>query len=472
MGKCRLFIIHHGKENYPALCNTIATPILGGSGSDKDVGDFGSRIFQRETEEPTICDKHNLLSEFSVYYWIWQHITTANNPPQYVGIFHYRTFLNLGDSGFSGDFLTKMGITEENITALLQNNDVIITDVSMESWYKDWQKSGLTIIQQFKNCHLLGDLLFKKTIDFLKNDASNFKLFKAPSSEIGPFAEWYFNLRFTTKVTDYKPYFKSVFVSTVKYFNVYMDYLFTILDYLMENEEIKEELAKLDDTKKYRLLAFFGERLTALFIAYSKSKNAFKIKEVERYHEENLDKFLQQVYPYKPTKDNSLVPLVRFFSNNHKLYALKPVNEKDGKKYLPSTVYLTAEKFWVDRMVGYLLKSPEKGTMPVYMLQEPKGKDYFYTTDKDEYERARTVSGYSKDFGCIGFIYTEETSSFTTLPMVRYLFNAKDRTRHFYTPYTEEAEAFGNLLGVEGVEEGVLGYIICVDQKKPILWDD
>lgn len=464
MKKCSVFIIHHGTENYPALYNNIATPILGGS--QKDVGDFGERIATREDIGDTICEKHHLLSEFTIYYWVWKN-TVLLQYPKYVGIFHYRTFLNLRDTACDGDFLTKMGITEENIKAQLQNYDAIITDVGKETWYsKDWKNAKLTIYKQYNNCHPLGEILFKKTIEFLKTGVGGIRVFYLFLPKIGDFVEGYFNS------TSSKPYFKSVFVSTINYFKVYMKYLFTILDYLMEDEDVKKELDNLPKEKSYRLLAFFGERLTALFIAYCIKYGTFKIKEVERYHEKDLEKFLQKVYPPQIIKNRTVIPLIRFFSHTNKLYAYRPVNKISGTKDLPSATELTGQKFWVDRLEGYLLEKQEKGTMPVYMLQEPTGKDYFYTTDVDEYNRAKATSGYTRDFGCIGYIFTEDSSTDVTLPMVRYLFNAKDMTRHFYTPFINEAAEFGDLLGVEGVEEGVLGYILSSTPDKPILWSN
>lgn len=479
MGDCSVFVIHHGAENYPALRNNITTPILGGSQNDE--GDFGSRISLREITGDTICEKHHLLSEFTVYYWIWKNIIPIQRP-KYVGIFHYRTFLNLKSNGtLNDDFLTRKGITAANIKALLGRTpgqkdvcDAIITDVDKESWYSvDWKKAKLTIRKQYEKCHPLGSILFPTAIDFLKNGVSDIRVFKLFLPGIGDYAKDYFN---DPKA---KPYFKSVFVSTINYFSVYMEYLFTVLNHLMNNKSVKDALAKLEKEQKektYRLLAFFGERLTALFISYfidfKKNGGEFKIKQVERYHEANLEKFLSDAYPYTEIKELEVIPLVRFFSDTNKLYAYRPVNENGVMEYLPSTSDLKTEKFWVDRLVGYLLKMPQKGTKPVYMLQEPIGKDFFYTTDASEYERAKTVSGYTIDFGCIGYIFAEAPTSLITLPMVRYLYNAKDRTRHFYTPYTEEAAQFGDLLGIEGVEEGVLGYFLCADQNKPILWDD
>lgn len=468
MGKCSVFIIHHGAENYPALYNTIATPILGGS--DKDVGDFGSRIIQRETSGDTICKDHHLLSEFTVYYWIWKNVIPTQKP-EYVGIFHYRTFLNLGGSDSAADFLNRMGITEGNITEKLQKCDAIITDVSMEAWYSsDWLGRKLTIIKQYNENHKLGDLLFQKTIDFLTNDAPKIKFFKSYPN-MDSFAKKYFSMTFNDS-KDLKPYFKSVFVSTVKYFNEYMQYLFAVLNNLMANEDIQKELATLNDDQKYRLLAFFGERLTALFIAYCKINKKFVFEEVQRYHEEDLEKFLKNVYPSQTINGQNAIPLVRFYSDTNKLYAYRPVSKAGWTWDKLSTKDLKTEKFWVDRMVGYLLTGKGNGIKPVYMLQEPKGKDYFYTTDEKEYKDAISNSGYTENFHEIGNIFTKETSSCVARPMVRYLYNAKDRTRHFYTLCTEEAAEFGKLLGVEGVEEGVLGYIICVDQKKPIILDN
>lgn len=452
MGKGKIFIIHHGAENYPAISNDIATPILGGS--EKDVGDFGIRIPLRETTGETICDDHHLLSEFTVYYWVWQNIID-NEDLDYVGFFHYRTFLELGKND-NCDFLTKMGITDDNIKEQLKDCDAIITDITKEDFYKDWDKNQMTIIQQFNACHPLGSTLFSETVRFLRYNQKKYAAFEGLDG-IGPFAYMYFGRPYQ------KPYFKSVFVSTIEYFKRYMDFLFTILDYIQNNETIMQRIEKLTHDQSYRLLAFFAERITALFIAFTSQSKIFKFKEVPRYHQPNLRIFLKNIYPPMKINVESVltvaVPLVRLYNPKKVLHTYRPVINKG---FLSSFDMLTKEGFWVDGMCGYLLKTQIKDSLPVFTLKKDDGEDYLYTTSEDEFEHAQNYDGYTQELGKIGYILKKEKviPGLKCLPMRRFFFHPVNKNRHFYTTVPAEADALAKSLGVSGVEEDMLGYIL------------
>lgn len=445
MAKGKIFIIHHGAENYPAISNDITTPILGGS--DKDIGDFGKRISQRETSGKTYCEKHETWSEFTVYAWVYLNIIWEQKL-DFIGIFHYRSFLYLKDGTGEGDFLQRMGFTEDNIKAQLKDCDVIITDVTKEDFYKNWNNT--TIYKQFDSCHSLARKLFDSAYDNLQGleDANDFY------SGITAFARAYFEK--PLKAQGLKPYFKSVFVSKQDYFEKYMDFMLKMLIWV--ERDVQGEIQKLPAEKRYRLLAFFGERLTALFLAFTvHKKRCFKIKEVQRYHEENLQKFLNEVYHSKTVNKIEAIPLIRLYCDSRKLHTYIPVKNTSGKN-LPTFDSLTKQKFWVDGLCGYLLAKQDKNTTPVYMLQEPIGGDYFYTIDANEYVQAKQISKYTNDFGCIGYILTQQTPE--SRPLLRYLVNTNEVTRHFYTTDPNEYKNLENLFHTKCVPEGNIGYII------------
>lgn len=441
MASGKVFIIHHGTENYPAISSDIATPILGGS--EKDIGDFGKRISQRETSGKTYCEKHETWSEFTVYAWIYLNISWEETL-DYIGIFHYRSFLYLKDGTGEGDFLQRMGITEKCIKEQLQDCDAIITNVDDEDFYKHWNNT--TIYKQFDSCHSLARDLFDSAYSSLEGLEKVNDFY----SGITNFAKDYF------EKPKHRPYFKSVFVSKQDYFERYMNFMLNML--IWTEQDVQDKIKKLPAEKRYRLLAFFGERLTALFIAFTaKKKEYFKIKEVKRYHEENLQKFLKDVYPYKTINGIKAIPLIRLYCDSRRSHTYIPVDNTNGKN-LPTFDNLTKQKFWVDGLCGYLLATQDKNTLPVYMLQEPIGGDYFYTNDKNEYEQAKQISKYTNDFGCIGYILTQQTQG--SRPLLRYLVNTNELTRHFYTTDPNEYKNFENLFNTKCVSEGNIGYII------------
>jgi len=412
------------------------TPVLGG-----EPGKFGARssLNNRDNTGNNISERHHLWSEFTVYYWVWKNRISSLNSNDYVGIMHYRSFLELKKNDNSEeDFFKRLGLTSAEIESAMKGYDVAVTRPQECDFYDE----KTSIYKQFCSSHNNGDSELGEKLFYSAYKAliENYKYKEIASS-------YYYDYFYKEKNPNI--YFKSVFVSTKKYFEEYMEYLYYVLDYVEKNCE--KIIGHEKDEKYYRLLAFFGERMTSLYIAYRKEKEGLKVKEVHRVHNATLSAFINSVYLQKQM--TGVQPFVRAYSvtDIDHLYLSDYTEINDPNK----------TNYYCENCIGYIFKKEAKDstTNPVYrLIGKTNGTDNIYTCNKEEYEKLKKDTKNYEDKEIVGNLFSKQFNGFVPLHRycLTYRINGKDKLDHFYVTDKSEIDKITN---AEKTYEGILGYI-------------
>lgn len=226
--------------------NVALAPIEGEAVSEKDRDWFISNMIGDESGI-NISDKNRYFNEMSAVYWMWK-----NNKSPYVGLFHYRRFLDFtegeADKSQEKDDLKRYGINKKTLEPLLNEYDVLLP-----------RKMGFTttIYDVYKK-HLDGS---GEDIDFC------FEYIKERYPQMYEFAE---ALKHTNVC-----YMFNIFVTSRKIFEGYADFVFDVLFAL--NRFIKDREQRSIYLK--RAEGFMAERLTSIYFDYLIAKKNLKVKE-------------------------------------------------------------------------------------------------------------------------------------------------------------------------------------------------
>ena len=120
MSNVQIYVIHHDGENYPTFESENIIPILAGN----PVRD-GYRISLRDTAGGaciTDPEKQDIYSEFTAYYYIWKNMMPKDKKG-YVGVMHYRSFLNLSEAPHKTypSLESRFGYETEKLNAYFEN---------------------------------------------------------------------------------------------------------------------------------------------------------------------------------------------------------------------------------------------------------------------------------------------------------------------------------------------------------------
>ena len=192
-------------------------------------------------------------------------------------------------------------------------------------------------------------------------------------------------------------------MSTWEYFDAYCQFIFYILDSLFADKEIRKVMnqyqmikgpdrAGIQKRTRFRLLAFFAERMSLLFHWLCHQTWTFRIGQAERLHFTSMQELVKYVYPTYPEgegfdPDGSCLSIQE---QDH--MAVSDFKELDtmGKK-----------GYFCEGPLGYIYTKQVPDSSPVYRIEKKNGEHYL-TQDlarekKQNTYKSNTLLGYSKN---------------------------------------------------------------------------
>ena len=238
--ECKIFTCYH--KNCLLLQNDIITPIhVGKELSKQELGLIG------DNTGDNISSKNPYFCELTATYWIWKNIKA-----DYVGLFHYRRYLNFKDNEKvefieHEDILTNYHIVKSKIQTLLQQYDILVPKIT--------KKINTSLYEHYKNEHIISDL--EVALDVIK------KLYPSQYGIVYDFIK-----------NNSQMYRCNIIVAKKEVFDAYAKWLFSIL---FEVEKRIQSDVMERDVYQQRVYGFLAERLMGAFLSVHKE---LKIKEL------------------------------------------------------------------------------------------------------------------------------------------------------------------------------------------------
>lgn len=201
-----------------------------------------------DNTKDNISSKNRYYNELTAMYWMWKNVKT-----DYIGLFHYRAFLNLTDPykktplpvDTKQPFTERIGITHENIIRAMNENDIIVT-----KWRTD-----STIYNQYVSSHVKSD--FDKALQIIEK--------KYP--QMYPFV-------LKSVKNEDTLYIRNLFICKKELFDEYASWLFDILFEL--EKQVQDDVLKRD-IHQQRIYGFLAERLSTIYFNYKRDNENLKI---------------------------------------------------------------------------------------------------------------------------------------------------------------------------------------------------
>jgi hypothetical protein len=443
MSDIGVYVVHHGAENYPSLENDVVHSIFTGP-----QGRYGHRFPLRDNSEGYTSPLNpDLYSEFTAVDWIRHKRMKTNQTStghDIIGLMHYRSFLNLGDSGKT-DPLSRIGMTKSTIENLMDGKDKVDLLTS-----KPLTEVRGPIRNQFIDSHPLAAEILDKAYNilFYSDQYSRYMYIDQANDGMCTAFNVYFNSN------NMPAYFKCLTIARSACFKDYTDFIFFMLDKIYEGS-LKKDIDKIplvfpSDKNfnplktRFRLLAFTAERLSAFFIYCAIQSKKYQVKTFDRAHYAKLGKMLEALYPQRD--NNKSVPLFRFYcsANNDHFYTANIAE-------INTLVNIGWE---MECCLGYI--DTDSNATPIYRAWSLPLNDHFYTNNENEYKNA-CANGYKAE-GIVGYSKAGPGS----VPVYRYLLTygyAQPHIKkdHFYTTNENEVKLLpGN---VTVAAEGILCYV-------------
>lgn len=268
--KYKILVCCH-KET-PRMKDNVFVPILLGSSYANSAL---KESFQDDFWDSTggnIGALHPYCAELSAIYWAWKNYDLLENP-DYIGLFHYRRFLNFSQElhetdpwkcaffDFGQSTKERFGWDEDAISRFCGEFDLILPNEEQILDPKDW-KTPASLETHYKHAHYPED--FDNAKDLIR--------------EVYPqYAE---SLERTC--ASQRGHFCNMFVMTREMFFEYADWLFHIIFPLKESLPITDSKYEKSNGAQKRVLGFLGERLFNVWIDYQKDIKKIRIKETQR----------------------------------------------------------------------------------------------------------------------------------------------------------------------------------------------
>lgn len=268
--KYKILVCCH--KGTPRMKDKVFVPILlGSSYADSALKESFQDDFWDNTGE-NIGALHPYCAELSAIYWAWKNYDLLENP-DYIGLFHYRRFLNFSQEIHEGDLWKcaffdfeqstkeRFGWDEDTISRFCGGYDLILPYEEQILDPKDW-KTPASLEIHYKHAHYPED--FEKAKDLIR--------------EVHP--KYTESLEHTC--ASQQGHFCNMFVMTREMFFDYADWLFRIILPLKKSLPITDrKYEKFNGTQK-RVLGFLGERLFNVWIDYQRDVKKIRIKETQR----------------------------------------------------------------------------------------------------------------------------------------------------------------------------------------------
>ena len=389
----KVYVIHHDAENYPLFQTDTVIPILAGNPTRN-----GYRIDLRDTAGGqciTDTEQQDIYSEFTALYYIWKNLS-PNDPSALIGVMHYRSFLDLRNGAPSTGTTLESRFGYDTGNLMLKFTQLPSTTLNgtpapgphgVEAIVSEPLSFSNGIYQQYDACHPMASTLFKKAKELL--DETQY-----------PGAKAFFDDHFSLgQYSGQKRcgFFKCLLLCSWRYYDAYCSFIFHILDGLYHDKEVRDEMQQYEMIKgpdnpqtqkktRFRLLAFFAERMTSFFIAYCIQAKRFRIGIVPRCHCDSMKTLVEQVYPSLP--DKMLTPMVRAYNpDTHDHKAITNLTELDDPKQ---------KDYYCEGLLGHIYTKQLDETTPVcrYLLM-----DFKHICTKDTHRPggfwAATALGYA-----------------------------------------------------------------------------
>lgn len=245
MDNIKIFVCSH--RTVPLGRSDILIPMQMGSAlTAEDLG------MVRDDGDDNISGKNKCFCELTAQYWVWK-----NCQADYVGLFHYRRFLNFKNNEkafhqFGDNFAEKFGFTEDNMLRLCHNYDIILPNKYPHIPGK------ISLYDAYARDHIKSDM--DKTLAIL---SKKYPQMKETAEKV--------------LKEQAQGYFMNIMISSKSFFDQYSAWLFDILFEL--EAQIKDELEKRDVYQK-RVYGFISERLLNVYVEYLRQNLKIKIKEL------------------------------------------------------------------------------------------------------------------------------------------------------------------------------------------------
>ena len=266
--------------------NDIFTPILLGSYfADDNLKNSFKDDFWDSTGE-NCGEMHPFMAEITAIYWAWKNYDKLGNP-DYIGLFHYRRFLNFGMElpendywknaffDFDDETINRFEWKKESIENVCKNFDLLLPKVEQILDPYDWM-TPCTLETHYKHSHIAED-------------------FDTMISVVNEVAPDYSNAAEITRNSNYG-YFCNMFVMKRELFFDYANFLFTVLNTVRNKIDLDSE--RYSKVENKRVLGFLAERIFNIWITKIKNTNIYKIGEKQRlignFEENEIQNFISK----------------------------------------------------------------------------------------------------------------------------------------------------------------------------------
>lgn len=253
---------HIGDPNFPSI-------LLGSQFADDTLKNAYANDFWDSTGD-NIGRLHPYCAELTSIYWAWKNYEKLGNP-DYIGLFHYRRFLNFNAPlteqdlwkcaffDFNENTRKRFGWDEATIKEFCEGYDLILPHAEQILDPYDWQ-TPTTLETHYKHSHCPED--FDLVMDFIK------KIHPEYSTAVD-----------TARSAGYG-HFCNMFVMKKELFFDYAQWLFDIILPLETMLPVTDP--KYNNVAQKRVLGFLGERLFNVWITQQKLKKDVNIRQTQR----------------------------------------------------------------------------------------------------------------------------------------------------------------------------------------------
>ena len=247
---CKVFICYHNDK--PQVNSDVLFPLQ----AQISTGD-------------NIADRNKHFCELTAMYWMWKNVTS-----DVVGLFHYRRLLNLYNHVTRINTLnqvTKLGLTENRISKLMEKYDVILPVKTPKSP----KQSSPTIYQYYAEHHFQEDMDIALELIAKKYPMMNDVALKVLKE-------------------DKQNYIANMIIAKKDIFDEYSSWLF---DILFELEKIIQKDVVKRDVYQQRAYGFLAERLLAVFFEYKRQTSNIRICEAPLvFVESDTTKYIKYLF--------------------------------------------------------------------------------------------------------------------------------------------------------------------------------
>lgn len=250
-------------RTFPVLQSDIIKPLQVGRACAKVALDMAG-----DDTGDNISAQNPYFCELTATYWLWKNCTD-----DIIGLQHYRRFFNFKDKYTKTRDLSKYLYTREEVTAVLQNFDIILPKYfyNRTTAYKDYAKYHYA-----EDIDLALEIIRQKYPDMAET------------------AQKTINANYL--------YFANMLIARKEVFDDYAAWLFSIL---FEAEKLIQPEVLKRDAYQQRVYGFLSERLTAIYIA---AHPELKVKELPVvFYTDSLKEYIK--YRIKTAKRKFLTKL-------------------------------------------------------------------------------------------------------------------------------------------------------------------